>query len=206
MIAMEADDKESIERNVRQVLTNCTLTKGINIDKLPVIDIEYYFINLRARSVGEVVENNYICTNTVNDVQCGNKMETSFNLLEIGVDIDPENKDTIQLSENITIKLKYPEYSLIEKINKKESAVDIAFDIIVDSIEYIYDGEQYYHAKDSTKQELMEFIEALSQSQFAKLENFFDHMPKIRKTLEVKCKKCGFDHSIAIEGLENFFG
>ena len=88
MMAMEADDKETIERNIRQVLTNCTLSDNFNVDRLPVIDVEYYFINLRARSVGEIVENKYICTNEVEGKQCGNKMDTKFNLLDITVDID----------------------------------------------------------------------------------------------------------------------
>jgi hypothetical protein len=205
LMAMEADDKETIERNIRQVLTNCTMTEGFDVDSLPVIDVEYYFINLRARSVSEIVENKYICTNEVDGTQCGNKMQTSFNLLDIKVDINPNAKDVIQITDKISIKLKYPQFSLIEKLKRKETAVDIAFEIVVDSIEYIFDGEQYYHAKESTKEELMEFIESLNQDQFAKLEEFFDNLPKLNRKLEMKCSKCGFDHTISMEGLESFF-
>jgi hypothetical protein len=205
LMAMEADDKETIERNIRQVLTNCTMTEGFDVDSLPVIDVEYYFINLRARSVSEIVENKYICTNEVDGTQCGNKMQTSFNLLDIKVDINPNAKDVIQITDKISIKLKYPQFSLIEKLKRKETAVDIAFEIVVDSIEYIFDGEQYYHAKESTKEELMEFIESLNQDQFAKLEEFFDNVPKLNRKLEMKCSKCGFDHTISMEGLESFF-
>jgi hypothetical protein len=82
-------------------LNNCTLTEGINIDKLPVIDIEYYFINLRARSVGEIVENGYVCTNEVNGVKCDNKIKAKFNLLEVQVEFDPEAKEEIKLTDNI---------------------------------------------------------------------------------------------------------
>ena len=206
MMAMEADDKETIERNIRQVLTNCTLTDNFDVDRLPVIDVEYYFINLRARSVGEIVENKYICTNEVDGVQCSNKMETKFNLLDITVDINPNAKDIIQLTDKISIKLKYPEFSLIDKLKQKETAVDIAFEVVVDSIEYIYDGEQYYHANETSKEELMQFIESLSQEQFSKLEEFFDNLPKMNRKVEMKCSKCGFDHTISMEGLESFFG
>jgi hypothetical protein len=206
MMAMEADDKETIERNIRQVLTNCTLSDNFDVDKLPVIDVEYYFINLRARSVGEIVENKYICTNEVDGVQCSNKMETKFNLLDITVDINPNAKDIIQLTDKISIKLKYPEFSLIDKLKKKETAVDIAFEVVVDSIDYIYDGEQYYHANDTSKEELLQFIESLSQEQFSKLEEFFDNLPKMNRKVEMKCGKCGFDHTISMEGLESFFG
>ncbi len=205
MMAMESDDKETIEKNIRQVLNNCTLTEGINIDKLPVIDIEFYFINLRARSVGEIVENKYVCTNEVNDVQCGNKMESKFNLLDIKVDIDPNAKDVISITEQISIKLKYPEFSLVEKLKKKDSAVEIAFEVILDSVEYIFDGEQYYYASETPRDELLAFIESLSQEQFSKLEEFFNNLPKMNRQVDLKCSKCGFDHTISMEGLESFF-
>jgi hypothetical protein len=205
MMAMEADDKETIERNIKQVLTNCTLTENINVNTLPVIDVEYYFINLRARSVGEIVENDYVCTNEVNDTQCGGKMQGVINLLDIKVDIPSNIKDLIKITDKISIKLKYPEFSLVEKLGKKESAVDIAFEIVVDSIEYIYDGEQYYHAHETPKEELLQFIESLSQEQFSKLEEFFNNLPVLNRKMQIKCGKCGFDHSITMEGLESFF-
>jgi hypothetical protein len=205
MMAMEADDKETIERNIKQVLNNCTLTEGIDIDSLPVIDVEYYFINLRARSVGEVVENKYVCTNEVDGQPCDNKMAASFNLLDVGVDIDPNNKDVIQITDIISIKMKYPAFSLVEKLAKKQSAVDIAFEVVVDSIEYIFDGEQYYRADETPRSELFEFIESLNQEQFGKLEDFFNHLPKMNKKVDMKCSKCGFDHTFSMEGLESFF-
>jgi hypothetical protein len=204
-MAMESDDKETIERNIRQVLTNCTLTENINIDTLPVIDVEYYFINLRARSVGEIVENDYVCTNEVNGQQCGGKMKGSINLLDIQVNIDPNNSDLIKLTDTLSIKMKYPEFSLVEKIKNKDSAVDIAFEVIVNSIEYIFDGEQYYYAYESTKEELMQFVESLNQEQFSKLESFFDNLPTLNKTMDIKCPKCGFDHSVEMDGIESFF-
>jgi hypothetical protein len=206
MMAIEADDGETIERNIKQVLHNCTLNDDIVIDKLPVVDVEYYFIQLRARSVGEVVENKYICNNIVNDVECGNKMEVNINLLEVEVEKKEDVSNVIELTNKLSMKLKYPEFSTIEKLSKKNNNIDIAFEMIVDSIEYIYDGEQYYYANESTPKELMEFVENLNQEQFSKIENFFDNLPKIVKKIEMKCGKCGFDHSIEIEGLQSFFG
>lgn len=206
MAAMEADDKDTIERNIKQVLNNCTITENIDIEKLPVVDIEYYFLNLRARSVGEVVTNKYVCTNVVNDVECGNKLEATLNLLDVKVDIDPNNKSEIKINDSIIIKLKYPEFSLVDKINNKSSAVEIAFEVIAESVDYIFDGEQYYYAYETPRGELMQFIESLSQEQFGRLEGFFDSLPKLNKKIEMKCGKCGFDHTINVEGLENFFG
>ena len=205
MMAMEADDKETIERNIKQVLTNCTLTDGVVIDNLPVIDVEFYFIQLRARSVGEIVENRYICTNEIEGTQCGHKMDAKFNLLDISVDIDPEAKDIIKINESISIKLKYPEFSLVEKLKKNENAVDIAFEVVIDSIEYIFDGEQYHYAAEVTRKELTDFVESLNQEQFGRLEEFFNNLPKLNKKIDLKCGKCGFDHAISMEGLESFF-
>jgi hypothetical protein len=205
-MALESDDKETIEKNIKQVLNNCTITENIDIDKLPVIDVEFYFINLRARSVGEFVENDYICTNEVEGQQCGGKMKGRLNLLNIKVDIDPNRKDTIQLTEKISIKMKYPEFSLVEKLKNKETAVDVAFEVVVESIDWIFDGEQYYHAHETPAEEMMQFIESLSQEQFGKLEEFFNDLPSLNRKMEMKCGKCGFDHVIALEGLESFFG
>jgi hypothetical protein len=206
MMAMESDDKETIEKNVRQVLHNCTLTDGIDVDTLPITDIEYYFIQLRARSVGEVVENKYRCENIVDDKVCNTSMELKLNLLDIKVQINENNKDIIQLTEQISIKLKYPQFSLIEKTANLDNPTDMAFEMIVDSIEYIFDGQQYYYAKESDPKELMEFVESLNQEQFAKIENFFENLPKLNKSVNLTCNKCGFKHLIDVEGLESFFG
>jgi len=205
LMAMESDNKEDVERNIRQVLTNCTITEGVNIDTLPVIDVEYYFINLRARSVGEIVENEYVCNNLVEDNICGGKMKGSLNLLDINIDVNPNIKDVIQLSSKVSMKFKYPEFSLAQKLSKMNSAIDVVFEIVADSIEWIYDGEQYYHAHETPKAELLEYVESLNTEQFAKIEEFFNNLPTMKKTMEMKCGKCGFDHSIEMEGLESFF-
>ena len=149
LMALEADDKETIERNIKQILHNCTLTENIDIEKLPLVDVEYYFINLRAKSVGEIVENNYICNNEVDGKVCGNKMKVDIDLNDIKVeDFNPDDS-LIALTGNISLKLKYPEFSVMEKVSAEKNAVETAFKIIVDSIEYIYDGEQYYYAEES---------------------------------------------------------
>jgi hypothetical protein len=206
LMAIEADDKETIERNIKQILHNCTLTPDVEIEKLPVVDIEYYFLNLRAKSVGEVVENTYICNNEVNGEVCGNKMEVSINLMDIKVERPDGVSDVVQLTDKISIKLNYPEFATVEKLSTEENSVTAAFRVIADSVDYIFDGDQYYYASESSPSELMEFIESLNQEQFSRIEKFFENLPKIRKHVEIKCSKCGYDHSISVEGLENFFG
>lgn len=206
LMAMESGEKESIEQNIKQVLNNCTVTEGIDIEKLPVLDVEFYFLNLRARSVGEVVENKYRCDNKVDDKVCGNIMETSLNLLDIKVSDVKEQGDIIQITEQISVKLKYPEFSVLNKLSKLTDVSEIAFEMIADSVEYIYDGEQFYYANEVTHEEMLEFIEGLSQQQFSKIEDFFANLPKLEKRIEMKCSRCGFQHALDVEGLESFFG
>ena len=204
MMALESDDKGNIEKNVRQVLHNCTLTEGIEIDDLPILDVEYYFLQLRARSVGEVVENKYKCENLVDEKPCGNLMESNLNLLDIKVNMPENQSDVIQLNNKLSIKLKYPEFSILSA--DISSVTDLAFSMIVNSIEYIFDGEQYYYAKESSPEELTEFVESLNQQQFSKIEDFFSNLPTLNKTIQMDCNKCGFHHTIEVEGLESFFG
>lgn len=204
MMALEADDRDTIEKNIKQVLNNCAVTE-IDIDKLPVVDVEYYFLQLRARSVGEIVDNTYICNNIVDGNECKNKMKVEFNLLDLKIEKNETISDIINLTDKISLKLKYPEFATVEKLSQKDNAVDVAFQIVVDSIEYIFDGEQYYYANESTPEELMQFIESLSQEQFSQIEKFFDNLPRLNKKIEMKCTKCGYEHKIELEGLESFF-
>jgi hypothetical protein len=206
LMAMESNDKDSIEKNVKQVLINCTLTEDVDIEKLPVVDVEYYFLNLRARSVGEVIENRYRCDNEVNAEKCGNIMDVKLNILDIKVEGVKENNDIIQLTDKVSIKLRYPEFSFLKRVSKVENISDVAFEMIADCVEYVYDGEQFYYAKEISNQEMVEFIESLNQTQFSKIEEFFANLPRLEKKIDMKCSKCGFEHRLDVEGLESFFG
>ena len=205
LMAMESSDASTIQQSVKDILHNCTLTEGIDIEKLPIIDVEYYFINLRAKSVGEIVESRYKCNNEVNDVECGNIMESEINLLDIKVKMNNEISPEIKLDSKLTVKLKYPEFSIVENSLKYDNINEVTFNMIAQSIEYIYDGEQFYYAKESTTKELLEFVESMNQEQFAKVEEFFNNLPKLKETLDITCNKCGFHHHIDVEGLESFF-
>jgi len=206
LMALESDDRESIENNIKQVLQNCTITEKVDIENLPVVDVEYYFLQLRARSVGETVENKYRCDNMVDDKSCGNIMETSLNLLDIKIEGVQDDNDVIELTDKISIKLKYPQFSVLSKLSKLTDVGDITFQMIADSIEHIYDGEQFYYSNETPQEELLEFVESLSQKQFAKIETFFANLPKLQKKIEMKCSRCGFQHNLDVEGLESFFG
>lgn len=196
--------QEFIADNVKQILKNCCLTE-INIDKLPVVDIEYFFINLRARSVGEVVSLKYKCQNEVDDKTCGNLLDIDIDLLDINID-DKDINDQIDLTDSIGLKMKYPTYNIINSISKKSDNAELAFDLIASCIDYIYENDEIFHTKDFSKEELNEFLESLNIDQFNKIKIFFDTIPKLQKNVNIKCNKCGFDHNIKIEGLESFLG
>jgi len=204
LMAMESNDTDTVHNSIKDILNNCTLTENINIDKLPIVDVEYYFINLRAKSVSEVVETKYKCNNEVEDKLCGNIMDVEINLLDINVEGIKENED-VQLTEKIFVKLRYPQFYVVKDSVNMQSMTEITFNMIAESIEYIFDGDQYHYASEAQPGELLEFVESLNQNQFEKLEEFFNDLPKLKKDIEIKCSKCGFEHSIEVEGLESFF-
>ncbi len=205
LMAIESDESQAIQQSIRDILYNCTLTENIEIEKLPVIDIEYYFINLRAKSVGEIVEARYRCNNEVNGTECGNIMEENINLLDMKVQHPVVVSPEIQLTEKITIKLKYPEFSIVEDSLKYDNINEVTFNMIAKSIEYIYDGEQFYYAHESQPGEMLAFVEGMNQEQFTKVENFFNNLPKLKEVVDITCSKCGYQHHIEVEGLESFF-
>jgi hypothetical protein len=206
MMALESSDAKTIQHNVREILDVCTLSKDVDVDELPIIDIEYYFIQLRAKSVGEISESKYRCNNEVEDKVCGNIMEAKIDLTEIKPVqeeyVDPE----IQLTDKIIVKMKYPPFKLIKDSIEMEDITEVTFNMLAQSIEYVYDGEQFHYAKESSVEELVDFIEQLNQEQFEKLEKFFNSIPKLSKKIDMTCSKCGFEHHLDVEGLESFFG
>jgi hypothetical protein len=206
LMAMESSDSTAVQGAVRDILNNCTLTEDIDIDKLPIIDIEYYFINLRAKSVGEIVESRYKCNNEVEGKMCGNIMEKDIDLTQVKVQFNEDNNPEIQLTPTISVKMKYPEFGVVKDSLKFDNINQITFNMIAESIEYIYDGEQFYYGHEAQPGEMIEFVEGMNQEQFSKLEKFFENLPKLEEKINIKCSKCGFDHTIEVEGLENFFG
>jgi hypothetical protein len=206
LMAMESGDSASIQHTVSEIIQVCTLSEDFDMNKLPILDIEYYFLNLRAKSVGEISESKYRCNNEVDGVVCNNTMESKIGLTDIkphtDVLVDPE----IQLSDKISVKMKYPEFGIMRDSIELTNVTELAFKLIANCVEYIYDGEQFYYSHETTQEELQQFVESLNQEQFEKLENYFNNLPRLKHKVEMKCSKCGFDHAFDVEGLESFFG
>jgi hypothetical protein len=188
---------------IRQVLKNCVIDE-IDIDSLPTFDLEYLFLNLRARSVEEVVDLRYKCNNVIDEKKCSGVVEFKLNLLQIEPTKNEKHKDKIQITENLGICFKYPTFDMLQKYEKL-SENEIMIRILVDCIDYIYDKDQIYYSKDSSREELEEFIDNLQQKDLEKFKEFFDTMPEIKKDVQFKCPKCSYEEDITIKGIQNFF-
>jgi hypothetical protein len=204
----ENDDVEATIKVIRQVLKNCVLN-DIDVDALPVFDLEYLFMHLRARSVSEVVNLKYRCNNTIKndkdeDNECGTVNEISFNVLEIQPTINEKHTKKFQLTDKIGIIMKYPTFEVMQKSSGKED-LDIIMDLIYNSIEQVYDEDTVYHMKDNTRDEIIEFVDNLQQKDLENIRNFFDTMPKLQKKIDYKCKKCNYQENITLEGVQSFF-
>jgi len=208
LMASESDDPKETVQVIRQVLKNCIIDE-IDVDSLPTFDLEWLFINLRARSVEEIVNLRYKCNNNVKDeegkdVKCSGYVEFDVNLLDIEPSKNPEHTNKIQITENLGVVLKYPTFEMVQKYEGlKEN--DLMTNVLVDCIDYIYDKEQMYYAKDSTRDELIEFVDSLQQKDLEKIKLFFDTIPEVKKDVTFDCPKCKYKEEIAIKGIQNFF-
>lgn len=208
LMASESEDQKETVNVIRQVLKNCILDE-VDVDSLPTFDLEWLFINLRARSVEEVVELRYRCNNKLKDENgeeksCGGAVEFDLNLLEITPTKNPEHTNKIQLTDNLGVCLKYPTFEMIQKYETMDEN-DVMMNVLVDCIDFIYDKDSVYYAKDSTKEELMDFVDNLQQVHLEKIKKFFDTLPEIKKDVHFKCPKCGYEEDIEIKGMQNFF-
>jgi len=203
IMALETEDISQITNAIVEILNDCILTKGVSVSKLATFDIEYLFLNVRAKSVGETVEVNVVCPD---DNKTSVQME--INLDSIKVQKTRGHKSIIKLDDQYSMKLKYP--SLDEFIDSnfesnEESDVDKSLNMITSCIEMIYDEEESWAASDSTQQELEEFIEQLNSKQFKAIEKFFETMPKLSHKVKVINPTTEVESEVVLEGLASFF-
>jgi len=200
----ENSTPEDIVNVIRQVLKNCVIT-SVDIDSLPVFDLEYLFMNLRARSVSEVINLKYKCNNKVEDKECNTINEINLNVLEIKPTFNESHTNKIPLNETIGVVLKYPTFEMMQKMVGKNEG-EMIMDMIYNCIDYVYDKDSVYYTKDISRKELEEFIDNIQQKDMEKMKVFFDTMPKIKKDIDYVCKKCQYSERITLEGIQDFFG
>ena len=199
---MESNDIQDIARAVKQVLGNCILTRGIKIDKLSTFDIEYLFLNVRGKSVGESVEVLVTC-NDDGETQ----VPITVDLDAIQVTFDPDHNKDIKLDDNLTMRMKYPSLDQFIKENFAVEGVGFeqSIDMIAGCVDMIFSEEETWATADFTKKEMVEFLEGLGSKQFKELEKFFTTMPKLTHEFTVTNPNTKVENTVKLEGLAAFF-
>ena len=204
VIAMESEDMKQITDAVIDILNSCILTRGVKVDQLSTFDIEYLFLNVRSKSVGETVEVNVTCPD---DGETQVQME--INVDDIKMVKNKKHKNIIKLDDTLSLKLRYPSMNQFVENNfetsESTSEIDRSLDMIITCVDTVFDEEESWSASDCTKKELREFIEQLNSKQFKDIEAFFTTMPKLSHTIKVKNPNTGVESEVVLEGLASFF-
>ena len=203
VIALESEDTKQITTAIKTVIKNCIKTKGIKVDTLPTFDIEYLFLNIRGKSVGEEIEVNIICPDDGET-----EVPVMIDIDSIQVQKNDEHTNKIQLDDDIMMVMKYPSLDQFIKNNfdfNDKNVMDQSFDLIASCIESICTEEDVWATADCTKKEVNEFLESMNSSQFKGVEKFFETMPKLSHTIKVTNPKTKVESEVVLEGLASFF-
>jgi hypothetical protein len=215
LMAMESENSQEVITATTNVIKNCVFGE-IDVDTLPTFDIEYIFLWLRGRAKGEKIELNYKCP------KCEEQIPLSFNIEDVKIFRHEEHDPKIELTDNLGVMMKYPTMSLQAEIEKMSELpqVEQMFKTIRVCIDYIYDAEKMYASKDHTEQEMIDFLESLTDDQFQKISKFFETTPKLKHEVKLDCKNiskeakgtkgkkktiCGYSEDLTLEGLQSFF-
>ena len=198
LMAMEEESETQLNRALKQVVNNCTFQK-VKVDKLPLFDLEYIFLRIRAKSVGEVAKIQVLCEDDGETY-----VPVEIDLESIEVEFQEDHSTKIELTDDIGIEMGYPTFEFLN-FKADETEVNQLFDIIGSSIERVYEGETVYEKADFSKKDLKVFLESLTSEQFLKVQKFFETMPRLRHKIEVINPKTKKKNEITLEGLQAFF-
>jgi hypothetical protein len=203
LIAKESGESTDIRNTIIQILQNCCID-DIDVQKLPLFDVEMFFIHLRMKSIGETTKLQFTCENIIEESQevCGYVTDYDFNLNNVRYEADNNISDTVKLGNDIGIKLRYPTVALFAEY---DNPVESAIRAVIDNIDYIYDADSVYKREDVSDEELVNFLDELSVEQVDQIRQFFNNFPKVVLEDSVSCNKCGFNHNIKAENLYSFF-
>ena len=204
VLALESEDNKQITTAIKSVLKNCVLTKGIKVEQLPTFDIEFLFLNIRGKSVGEELEVNIVCPDDEKT-----QVTVDINLDDIQVQKNEEHNKQIKLDDNLMMEMKYPSLDQFIKNNfdfNEKNQMDQSFQLIASCIDKIYTEEEVWATADCTKKEVNDFLEQMNSGQFKLIETFFETMPKLSHTISVTNPKTKVESDVVLEGLASFFG
>lgn len=205
LIAAESKDPNEIINTTKEIVKSCVVSEPVDIDKLPFFDIDYLFIALRAKSVGESIEIKFTCNNVVNGNYCKNVFPAKIDIANCKLVKDESISKEINLGNSMKIKMKYPNYTVMKAITEMKQGIEKQLHIITNSIEYIQDRDKVHTMKDVTPTELTKWVEALTREQYSKLENFINNFPSFVVTAQAQCPKCGFNHNLEYKDFISFF-
>ena len=206
VIALESEDTKQITNAIKAVIKSCVLTKGIKVETLPTFDIEFLFLNIRGKSVGEDIDVNLICPDD-NETE----VSVSINLDDINVKKPDGHTNKIKLDNNLMMELKYPSLNEFIKNNFDPNevgtnAMEQSFDLIGSCINKIFNEDEVWVAADCSKKEINDFLDSMNSNQFKEIESFFETMPKLTHTVKVFNPKTKVESDVVLEGLASFFG
>ena len=204
VIALESEDTKQITTAIKSVIKNCILTKGIKVETLPTFDIEYLFLNIRGKSVGEEIEVNLVCPDDEET-----QVSTVINLDDIKVQKNEDHTNQIKIDKSIMMEMKYPSLDEFIKNNfdfNDATQVDQSFKLIASCIDKIYTEDEVWASEDCTKKEMNDFLESMNSAQFKEIEKFFTTMPKLSHTIKVTNPETKVESDVVLEGLASFFG
>lgn len=207
ILALESQETKQITNSIKQVLKECILTKGVKVEELPIFDIEYIFLNVRGKSVGESIDLIITCSDDGET-----QVPVTVYIDDIKVQTNPNHNKDINLGDNLVLRMKYPSMDQFIKNNfdfsssQNSSNIEKSFDIIASCIDVIFNSEETWAASDCTKKELIDFIESMNSNQFKEIEKFFDTMPKLSHKVSVINPKTNVENEVELEGLTSFFG
>lgn len=200
-MALQGGDTKEMTNAVQNIIGACVLSEDFDVSTLAMYDIEYLFLRLRGKSVGESID--LKLRHTAADSECNHATEVSIDIDGINVQFPEDYNDKIQLTDTVGVKMKHPGIKHSAMFESEEMDFNAVLKLISDCVECIYDDDNVYDT--FTQEEIVQFIEGLSQQQFAKIQKFFTDMPKLTHTITWKCPKCGEEDSITVEGLNSFF-
>ena len=203
VIALESEDNKQITNAIKAVIKGCISTKGIKVETLPTFDIEYLFLNIRGKSVGEELEVTVFCPDD-NETQ----VPVTIDLDDIQVIRTEDHTNKVKLDDTIMMEMKYPSLDQFIKNNfdfNEKNAMDQSFDLIASCIDKIYTEDEFWSTSDCSKKEVKEFLESMNSSQFKAIESFFETMPKLSHTIKVTNPKTKVESDVVLEGLASFF-
>ena len=205
LIAQQSEDPAVMVDTLKNVVKDCVLD-DIDLNKLATFDLEYMFMQIRGKSVGETIDLVFPCDDDHGDQNEKARANVLVDINSITVERSPDHTNKFELFGNVGVVMKYPTVDTLKKLEGlDENDLDKIFDIMALSIDYIYDGEQLYYSSEQKHEELVQFINNLSSEQFMKLQKFFETMPKLRKEIEYDCPVCGKHHKKVLEGIQSFF-